>query len=236
MKQVKTDREEMLAVAAHELRGPITAILGCVHLLEKEALGAQARRSLEIIRRSAMTQTRLIEDLLDQSRIAGGALRIRRELVDVLALAEEIVDALRPTAEKRDIEIFVRSEGPATTCADPQRLRQVLHNLLTNALNYSPLGSRVDLEIMATEDQVVTRVRDSGIGISPAFLPHVFERYRREERSTVNGLGLGLTIAHEIVELHGGSLTAESAGEGQGSTFTLVLPTFDEPCANVASG
>jgi len=226
----------MLAVAAHELRGPITAILGCVDLLEGKAIGSQARRALEIIRRSAMTQSRLVDDLVDQSRIARGTLRISRELVDVSALAAEVVEALGPAAEKRKIEIVVRSEGPATTCADPQRLRQVLNNLLTNALNYSPLGSRVNLEIIAAEDQVMIRVRDSGIGISPTFLPHIFDRFRREERSGASGLGLGLTIAREIVELHGGSLTAESAGEGQGSTFTLSLPSFDEPCAKVASG
>jgi signal transduction histidine kinase len=222
-----TNREEVLASVAHELRGPLTAIVACIHLLEREKLGGQARRALEIIHRNAMTQSRLIDDLLDQSRVSRGALRMTREIVDVLALAMEVVDALRPTADERRIEIFVHAEGPATVCADPQRLRQVLLNLLTNALNYSTRGSRVDLEIFRANGRLVIRVRDSGIGIAPAFLPHVFERFRREERSNASGLGLGLTIAREIAELHGGSITAESAGEGHGSTFTLSLPSLD---------
>ncbi len=227
MKGAMTDREELLAFVAHELRGPLTAIAGWTDLLEREELSFQGRRAVEIIRRNAMTQSRLIEDLLDRSRIAKGALRITCETVDVWALATELVDGVRPAADERNIEIRVNGAGPAAVHADPERLRQVLHNLLANALHYSPKRSRVELEIVRAEDQLLIRVRDSGIGIAPTFLPYVFEQFRRERRSPASGMGLGLAIAREIVELHGGSISVESAGEGRGATFTVALPSLD---------
>jgi signal transduction histidine kinase len=232
MKARKSHREDLLAVVAHELRGPLSSIIGWAQLLEQGELRShQSRRAVEIIRRSAMTQAQLIDDLLDQDCIARGNLRITREPVDVLDLAMEVVDAMKLTAEERDIELVVQGETPAPICADPGRLRQVLRNLLANALHYSPRRSQVQLRVVSEDDRIVVSVHDSGIGIAPAFLPFVFERFRREGRSRASGLGLGLAIAREIVELHGGSIKAESAGEGHGSTFTVSLPRFAEACA-----
>jgi signal transduction histidine kinase len=184
-----------------------------------------------------MTQARLIEDLIDQSRITNGMLRISPEPVDALQLATEVVESVRPLAAERRIEIVVRGPGSASACADPDRLRQVVRNLVTNAVDYSLAGSRVEVEIGRAEGRLYIRVRDRGIGIAPSFLPFVFERFQREERSRAKGLGLGLAIAREIVELHGGRIVAESAGKGLGSTFTVSLPDalLEPGCVAVGS-
>jgi signal transduction histidine kinase len=221
-------RNDLLAAIAHELRGPLAIIASWAQLLRQRELDEGTRRAVEIIHRSAMAQGRLIDDLVDHADIALGNLRLVRERVDAVELARSAVDAVRPMAREGGVEMRLRGGPPAAVQADPVRLRQVLHNLLTNAIRYSPSGSLVELEVAPGERQVMIRVRDSGIGITPAFLPYVFERYRREGRSPSRGLGLGLAIARAIVELHGGTIAAESPGEGRGATFTVMLPADDQ--------
>jgi signal transduction histidine kinase len=231
------DRDYALASVAHELRGHLSAIISWAQLLQGMELAADARHGVEVIHRQATIEARLVEDLVDRVHLAHGNFRLAREPLDLVELARAAVDAMRPAANERHIELRLRGDEAPGVEGDPVRLRQVIHNLLSNAIRYSPSGSHVDLEIERAEQHVVIRVRDSGIGIAPAFLPHVFERYRREGRSPAQGLGLGLAIARAIVELHGGTIIAESAGEGQGATFTVSLSAADEetPCGPTAA-
>jgi len=221
-------KDEFLATLSHELRTPLNAILGWATMLKNGQLKSdQAARAVEVIARNAQAQAEMIEDLLDVSRIITGKLRIQARAMLLAPAIQAALDAVRPAAEAKGVALdwHVDSDGPVLGDAD--RLQQVAWNLLSNAIKFTPEGGRVSVRLGAEGSTVLLAVRDSGIGIDPAFLPHVFDRFTQHDSSTTRshgGMGLGLAIVRHLVELHGGSVTAESEGEGQGATFTVRLP------------
>jgi signal transduction histidine kinase/CheY-like chemotaxis protein len=222
-------KDEFLATLSHELRTPLNAILGWTRLLRAKALPAESGdRALEKVERNAQVQARLIDDLLEVSRITTGKLRLDIRPVDLVAVVNAAVESIRPTAEVRGVLIDRRIEPVSLpTMGDPDRLQQVVWNLLSNAVKFTPAAGSVAivLQRLAEQDELV--VRDTGIGINPAFLPNVFDTFRQADASSTRqygGLGLGLSIVRRLVELHGGSVRAESAGPGTGATFTVWLP------------
>jgi PAS domain S-box-containing protein len=222
-------KDEFLATLSHELRTPLTAILGWSRLLRGGGVNAgAAERALESIERNADAQKQLIDDILDVSRIISGKLRLDVRPVFVVSIVEAAVDAVRPAADARGIELRV-DVGPRTGAldADPSRLQQVVWNLLSNAVKFTPRGGRVEVRAGRIGGEVRVVVSDTGGGIEPDFLPYVFDRFRQADASTTRtqgGLGLGLSIVRHIVELHGGTVVAESGGKGLGATFTVILP------------
>jgi PAS domain S-box-containing protein len=222
-------KDEFLANLSHELRTPLNAILGWSQLIVAGAAqGVDQRRGLETIARNARAQARLIEDLLDMSRIVSGKLRLEVKQVDLALVAQGAVDTVRPSAEAKEIRLEQSVDpaiGPAA--GDPNRLQQVVWNLLSNAVKFTPRGGTVFVTLSREPSHVEIAVRDTGQGIRPDFLPHVFERFRQADPSTTRkqgGLGLGLSIVKHLVELHGGTVEARSPGEGQGATFVVRLP------------
>jgi signal transduction histidine kinase len=222
-------KDEFLATVSHELRTPLNAMLGWARLLRDGKLdGATARRAVEIIERNALSQQKLIEDLLDVSRIVSGKLRTEAAPVNPAAVVEAAVDAVRPTAEAKGVRLEVAIEkqaGPVS--GDHMRLQQVVLNLLSNAIKFTPQGGRVEVRLARVESHVELRVSDTGQGIEPRFLPHVFDPFWQEDGSSAKrhgGLGLGLAIVRHLVKMHGGSVTAESEGAGKGATFIVKLP------------
>jgi PAS domain S-box-containing protein len=225
-------KDEFLATLSHELRTPLNAIVGWVHLLRAGRLDEPtAERALETIDRNAKVQTQLIADILDVSRIVSGKLRVLMRPLELVPLVEAALDTVRLGAEAKGIHIALVADpeaGPVS--GDPDRLQQVVWNLLSNAIKFTPEGGKVDVELRRDGAHAVLKVSDNGIGIVPAFLPYVFERFRQADASTTRpqgGLGLGLAIVRHLVEAHGGTVTAESAGAGLGATFTLRLPLLD---------
>jgi two-component system CheB/CheR fusion protein len=223
-------KDEFVATLSHELRGPLSAMVGWVHVLRGGGLDDATirERGMAAIERGVNAQTRLIEDLLDYSRMVTGRLPLAPRLMDVLPVAEAAIGAVRSAAEAKGIRLELAIEArPAMLHADPDRLQQVLWNLLSNAVKFTPREGRVEVWIGRVGTTLHLRVSDSGKGLSPAFLPHVFERFRQGDstsRRREGGLGLGLAIVKELVELHGGVVQADSPGEGKGATFTVVLP------------
>ncbi len=222
-------KDEFLATLSHELRTPLTAILGWASMLRAGGLNADtARRAVESIERNARAQKQLVEDVLDVSRIITGKLRLEMRPVELGALVRDAVETVRPAAEAKGIELRTRLAADAgEVAADPERLQQVLWNLLSNAVKFTPGGGRVEIGLTREGASTVIRVGDTGAGIAPEFLPHVFERFRQADMGTTRqhgGLGLGLAIVRHLVELHGGEVTAESAGIDRGATFTIRLP------------
>ncbi|HEV2801441.1 MAG TPA: PAS domain S-box protein [Pyrinomonadaceae bacterium] len=222
-------KDDFLATLSHELRTPLTAILGWSRLLQTSDFDEAARRrALHTIERNAQAQTQLIDDLLDTSRIITGKLRLEMRVVDPAGVATAAVETARPAAEAKDIHLQMlldTQSGPIS--GDPDRLQQVVWNLLTNAIKFTPRGGRVEVRLERTDAHVEINVSDTGRGIAPEFLPHVFDRFRQADQTTTRqhgGLGLGLAIVRQLVELHGGSVRVESAGEGQGTTFTVAFP------------
>jgi PAS domain S-box-containing protein len=222
-------RDEFLAVLSHELRTPLNAILGWSRMLRFGSLdGGTVERAIETIERNAHLQTQLIDDLLDVSRIVGGNLKIDRRRVDLPAVLHAAVDSVRESAEAKTVALeLLLDAGPGSVSGDPARLQQVFWNLLSNAIKFTPAGGRVRVALERREGWAEIRVSDTGAGIAPAVLPHVFDRFRQGEAGTTReygGLGLGLAIVRYLVELHGGMVRPESEGEGRGSTFTVRLP------------
>ncbi len=222
-------KDEFLAVVSHELRTPLNAILGWTTLLREGADDPQElREGLESIDRNAHAQARLIDDLLDVSRIISGKVRLRISEVDVRALAFAVVDGLRPAAEARGVKFTLTAgEEGAEVLGDPDRLQQVVWNLVSNAIKFTPRGGEVELSVARAGSAVALEIRDTGQGIRADFLPRIFDRFAQQDASTTrgqSGLGLGLSIARHLVELHGGSISARSAGEGQGATFHVEIP------------
>ena len=224
-----TIKDEFLAIVSHELRTPLTSILGWSEMLIDGNLDEQAsKRALETIVRSARAQRQLIDDLLDISRISTGKLRLAVRPVELAPLIGDIVDSVRPAAEARSIHLQMAIDS--ITCpvsGDPARLQQIIWNLLTNAIKFTPKGGRVEVRLERVESHVVITVSDTGQGIAPEFLFHVFERFRQSDSSTTRrhgGLGLGLAIVRQLVEMHGGVVTVESPGEGAGTTVKVILP------------
>ena len=226
-------KDEFLATLSHELRTPLTSILGWASMIRNgEVEGANAMRALETIERNARAQARLIDDLLDVSRIITGNLRLDLNPLNLTPIIEGAVDALRPTADVKDIQL--RREFISNEClvkGDPNRLRQVIWNLLSNAIKFTPRGGSVNISLYCVESTARLTVSDTGEGISEAFLPYVFDRFRQAEASISRrqgGLGLGLAVVRHLVELHGGRIEAESEGLEKGSTFTVDLPLAQE--------
>jgi signal transduction histidine kinase/ActR/RegA family two-component response regulator len=225
-------KDDFLAVVSHELRTPLTAILGWAHLLNSGKLDpARAARALHTIERSASAQSRLIDDLLDVSRIASGTLRLNCYPMTVSSAVEAAIDAIRPRAERQHVELHADIDPAAgLVSADPQRLQQIIDNLLSNALKFTPRGGRIDVAVRRVGANVELSVRDSGIGIAPEFLPYVFDRFRQADSASTRahgGLGLGLAIVKQLVQMHGGSVRADSEGTGRGATFVVWLPRID---------
>jgi signal transduction histidine kinase len=224
-------KDQFLAVLSHELRQPLNAILGWTRMLRSQRLDAlQQERALETIERNTRTQARMIDDLLDIARIEAGKLALDRRPIDLGPLIAETVEALQQDAKTKEMTLeTVLDPAAAIVSADADRLRQVFLNLLTNALKYTPAGGRVTVRMAVGDGLVQTLVADTGIGIDPELLPHVFERFRQADvraAGSQGGLGLGLAIVREIVDMHGGSVEAHSEGRGRGTTFVVTLPTL----------
>ncbi|MBI1759853.1 MAG: response regulator [Acidobacteria bacterium] len=222
-------KDGFLALVSHELRAPLNAILGWTSALLNKAVDDEVRRrALETIERSARTQTQLIEDLLDMARAVSGKLRLEVRPVDLSDVINAALDVMRPAAEAKaiDLRVQLRAKDDIIT-GDPDRLQQVFWNLLSNAIKFTPNNGVVEIKLERADPHVQITVRDTGKGIVPEFLPYVFERFRQADSSNTrrhSGLGLGLALVKQLVELHGGTVQAESAGTGQGATFTVMLP------------
>jgi PAS domain S-box-containing protein len=220
--------DEFVATISHELRTPLNAILGWSSLLSSRATDPFVIKAVSTIRRNAQMQTRLVEDLLDASRVVTGQLRIDVKSADFAAIVRDAIEVVRPSAAARDISIHVDPfEEPVLLAGDATRLQQVVWNLLSNAVKFTESQGAIFIRLEQEASFIRFSIRDTGRGIDPAFLPYVFERFRQADSSTARrtgGLGLGLAIVRQLVELHGGMVAAHSAGKGQGSTFTVQLP------------
>ncbi|OYE01681.1 hybrid sensor histidine kinase/response regulator [Nostoc sp. 'Peltigera membranacea cyanobiont' 232] len=238
-------KDEFLAVLSHELRTPLTSMLGWSKILRSKKLDDKATsRALEAIERNAISQMQLIEDILDVSRIIRGQLRLNVSAVNLISVMEAALEAVRPLAEPKEILFNTMLDtSVGSVYGDPARLQQIVWNLLTNAIKFTPKGGRVEvnLSVVWSEEQQTTQkyaqiqVSDTGIGISSEFLPKVFERFRQADSTTTrshNGLGLGLAIVRHLVELHKGTIFAQSPGTGQGATFTVKLPLLQDNRGN----
>ncbi len=220
-------RDEVLAVVAHDLRNPVHTILGAAEVVEALPAGEQRERHVQMIQRSAHRMERLISDLVDVASIESGTLSLRLAPVDLTVLVSDVVDLFESQAREKKIDIQRRID-PQTpvVMADPDRLTQALSNVLSNAIKFTPEGGRAWLRVTPTGDEVIVSVSDTGIGISPADLPHVFDRFWRARDTKTKGAGLGLSIACGIIEAHGGRIWADSE-LGGGTTMTFALPLRD---------
>jgi signal transduction histidine kinase/CheY-like chemotaxis protein len=237
-------KDEFLSILSHELRNPLNAVSGWAKLLEGGQLSEeQSRRAIQIVVRNAAVQVRLIDDLLDMTSVVSGRMRLAVQAVDLRSVIEEAVDAVRPAADAKDIRLQVVIESPgAPVSGDPGRLQQVMWNLLSNAVKFTLKGGRVQVSVQRVNSHVEIMVSDTGEGIRADLLPYIFDRLRQDDRSAGrphSGLGIGLTLVRHLVELHGGSVFAESPGEGQGATFVVKLPLMiadvrQEPIAHQA--
>ncbi|HEV7506586.1 MAG TPA: response regulator [Thermoanaerobaculia bacterium] len=222
-------KDEFLATLSHELRTPLNAILGWVQVLRTGKLDAAAgARALETIERNSRAQAQLIADLLDVSRIITGKLRLELKPVELARIIDAALDSARPAADAKAIDLVVSLDSlESPVLGDSDRLQQVIWNLLSNAIKFTPRGGRVEVRLTESGLNAVIEVRDSGIGIRPDFLPYVFDRFRQAESTLTRshgGLGLGLSIVRHLLELHGGTVEVESAGEHLGTTFRVSLP------------
>ena len=227
-------REEFLATLSHELRTPLNAMLGWARMLRSGHLDeAGRRRALEVIERNAQSQNQLIADLLDVSRIITGKMILTVRNVDLAGVVQDALDAVRPTAALKGIDVVAELEGNGEgVWGDPDRLRQVIWNLLSNALKFTPAGGRISASLTYRQGRAVITVSDTGRGIAPEALPLIFERFRQADSSTTRsygGLGLGLSIVRHLVDLHGGTVWASSEGQGKGATFTVELRVGANP-------
>lgn len=226
-------RDEFLATVSHELRAPLNSILGWGRLLEKGNLDEKTtQKALATIVRNAESQNRLIDDLLDVSRIISGKLRLEVLNIKPVNVVEAALETVRPAAEAKGIALEIKEDSVVSHISgDPNRLQQVIWNLLSNAIKFTPNGGSVGVEIERAGECVEIRVKDTGIGIKEEFLPHVFDRFRQADASSIRkfgGLGLGLAIVRHITEMHGGTVSADSDGENLGATFTVSLPVITD--------
>ena len=237
-------KDEFVATVSHELRTPLNAIFGWVAMLKMGALDAAGQvKALDVIDRNTRVQAQLIEDLLDMARVIRGTVRLEMQPVDLASVIELAHDAVKPAADVRRVTMRVEAApGVACVSGDASRLQQVVWNLLSNSIKFSEAGDEVTVTLRTDGEDAVIRVCDTGAGIDPAFLPHVFDRFRQETSDVTRehaGLGLGLSLVRHLVELHGGTVRAESDGKTRGSTFTVNLPLLgavaDQPVAHASS-
>ena len=224
-------KDDFLATVSHELRTPMTAVLGWARLLRGETDPEIMAEAATAIERSATAQAQLIDDILDASRIRVGKLRMDFKQTNLVDVVHAGIETMRLAAEEKQIELHVKIDRPAVhVVGDPKRLQQVVWNLLSNAVKFTPVGGHVEVTLEQTGNTAWITVCDTGVGIPPEFLSHVFERFRQAESTqqrSFGGLGLGLSIVRYIVEAHGGTIRATSGGEGKGSTFIVELPVFE---------
>ena len=236
--EASSAKDTFLSFVSHELRSPLAAVIGWTALLSRgDVEPDKARRGLEAIDRNAKLQLKLVDDMLDHARLASGKVRVELTHLDARQVLEAVLDSLEATAAAKKI-VLKREIGAGNMgiAADPDRLQQVFWNVLNNAVKFTPEGGRVTAAIRRSDGWIEVTVTDTGKGITAAFLPYVFESFRQEEGRVVRaegGLGLGMSITRQLIELHGGSISAASEGPGKGSTFTLRLPAA--PCANGTS-
>jgi signal transduction histidine kinase/CheY-like chemotaxis protein len=233
-------KDQFLATLSHELRTPLTSILGWVRLLRSGKLDLeQTEKSFEIIERNSLNQSRLIEDLLDVSRILNGKFDLNRKPIQIASIVHSAADAVKPVADAKNILLNINSiDDRCAVLGDSCRLQQVIWNLLTNAVKFTPSGGSVSVTTHSTDTEVVLKVTDTGKGISREFLPRIFERFAQADQGTSRhhgGLGLGLAIVRHITELHGGIVAVESQGEGTGATFVIKLPRSERPVDPITS-
>ena len=224
-------KDEFLAVLSHELRTPLNAIVGYSRLLRGGILtGEKANRGLETLERNATSLTRIVEDVLEVSRIITGKVRLDVQPVELALILHNAISTVQPAADAKGVRLqTIFDSGVSPVSGDPDRLQQVVWNLLSNAVKFTPRGGRVQVRLERVNSHIEIVVSDTGVGIKPEFLPHVFERFRQAEGGTTRktgGLGLGLAIVRHMVELHGGTVEATSPGEGAGSTFRIALPVM----------
>ncbi|HEV7797387.1 MAG TPA: ATP-binding protein, partial [Pyrinomonadaceae bacterium] len=222
-------KDEFLATVSHEIRTPLNAIIGWSHLLRSGRLDATtAARAVETIDRNAKSQAQLIEDILDVSRMITGKLRLNTEPVDIASVINAAIDSVQLAIDSRELHLEVTLDPSARhTMGDANRLQQIVWNLLANAIKFTPSGGHIEVKVERAGGNLQLRVSDTGQGIGASFLPFIFDRFRQADGTTTRqhgGLGLGLAIVRQLVELHGGTIKAHSAGEGKGSTFTIKLP------------
>lgn len=233
-------KDEFLAMLSHELRTPLNAIIGWSEILHSdESTAAEFREGIEVIERNARAQARLVEDVLEVSRIICGKVHLSISPIDLATVIDAALASARPAAAARGVTLQRNYTAlPRLSPGDPGRLQQVVGNLLSNAIKFTPSGGEVTVLAAQSEEQTVIEVADTGIGIKADFLPFVFDRFRQSDGSITRshgGLGLGLSISRHLVEMHGGTIAASSAGEGQGSLFTVRLPLRLSPAAQFAS-
>ena len=225
-------KDEFLAVVSHELRTPLNAIMGWARLLGSDQLNPERTpHAIATIERNAKALARIIEDLLDVSRIIGGSVHIEKHPVDLVAVVQGALDEVKPAAAARvlDVKLIWPERMPEPVAGDVIRLQQIVANLVSNAIKFTPPQGRIEVRLTTIGSEAVIQVSDTGQGIAPDFLPHVFERFTQADASTTRrhgGLGLGLAIVRALVERHGGTVQAESPGLGRGATFTVRLPTL----------
>jgi signal transduction histidine kinase/CheY-like chemotaxis protein len=224
-------KDEFLATLSHELRTPLNAVLGWTQVLRKSGeLSSDAINAVTVIERNARAQAQIIEDLLDMSSIISGKVRLDVQKLDLIAVINATIETVRPTLQAKGVALHVALDPMADAVrGDSNRLQQVLWNLLTNAVKFTPKDGAISITLSRIDSHIEIDVADTGEGIEPAFLPHVFDRFRQADASTVRhhgGLGLGLSIVKQLVELHGGSISASSKGKGLGSTFRVKLPVM----------
>ncbi|MBW4516405.1 MAG: PAS domain-containing protein [Timaviella obliquedivisa GSE-PSE-MK23-08B] len=231
-------KDVFLSNLSHELRNPLNVMLGWLNLLRTRKFDEAATiRAIETVERSARAQSQLIDDMLDVSRIVSGKLQLRTRLIDLALVVRVAIESIQPAAEAKAVQI-VSDLTTVSVLGDPDRLQQVLWNILSNAIKFTPAGGQVEITLEAVNQQAQIRVSDTGRGISADLLPHIFDRFRQGDSSTTKasaGLGLGLSIVRQLVELHGGTVEAESAGEGQGTTMIVKLPLRSSPLADTRS-
>ena len=221
-------KDRLLAIVSHDLRSPIATALSWMNMLRRDP--AQGARALDTIERSLRMSLRLLGDLLDVARIATGKVHIESAEMDLGALVGAVVEGMRVVANDKGLVIDARVPGVVPVHADQDRLRQVIENLVSNAVKFTPRGGRVDVEVWTEDAAAELVVRDTGVGIAPDVLPHVFEPFRQADGNAENtGLGLGLAIAKYLVEAHGGTIAVESPGRNQGATFRVSLPMAAPP-------
>jgi signal transduction histidine kinase len=226
--ELDRERDEFLATLSHELRSPLNAILGWIELLRLHLEDpAQQAHAIDVIERNAHAEVRIVSDLLDMARLVTGRLQLSRAPVALDGVVREAVSAISDAAATKGIALHVEGNDAARAVGDRARLRQVVAHLLANAIKFTPPGGRVVVRLSSDASGAVLEVADTGIGLAREMLPHVFERFRQAESGLTRpygGLGLGLAIVRQLVELHGGSVTVDSPGLQRGATFTVRLP------------